>query len=150
MPTLSEHLLESFESPHLHASNHPGVMSYNPDTHGASSSYQYNTGYPQQPAPPPFAMSAFSPRVGVETAIKISQLQARLQKQFGPEFISKRPGPGGGPKVHYIEGWKAINLANEVFGFDGWASSIQNVTVDFVSVANGERLKTQGFYRLER
>lgn len=38
-----------------------------------------------------------------------------------------------GPKLTYAEGWKVINLANEVFGFDGWASSITNLTVDFVS-----------------
>lgn len=28
---------------------------------------------------------------------------------------------------------KCINLANEVFGFNGWSSGIQNVQVDFVS-----------------
>lgn len=27
---------------------------------------------------------------------------------------------------------KAINLANEVFGFNGWSSSIQNIQIDFV------------------
>jgi recombination DNA repair RAD52 pathway protein len=36
-------------------------------------------------------------------------------------------------KLSYIEGWKVVNLANEIFGFDGWSSQIINTTVDFVS-----------------
>lgn len=35
--------------------------------------------------------------------------------------------------MHYISADKCINLANEVFGFNGWSSSIQNIQVDFVS-----------------
>lgn len=34
--------------------------------------------------------------------------------------------------MHYITSEKCIALANEVFGFNGWSSSIQNITVDFV------------------
>lgn len=65
------------------------------------------------------------------TASEIATLQARLDKQLGPEFISSRPGAAGG-KVHYLAGEKVINLANEVFGFHGWSSSIQNIQIDFV------------------
>ncbi|PNS14894.1 hypothetical protein CAC42_2123 [Sphaceloma murrayae] len=71
------------------------------------------------------------PRISEYTATEIATLQARLDKQLGPEYISNRSGNGGG-KVHYIAGEKVINLANEVFGFNGWSSSIQNVQVDFV------------------
>jgi DNA repair and recombination protein RAD52 len=39
-----------------------------------------------------------------------------LNKKLGPEFISQRPGPAGGPKLTYAEGWRIINLANDVFG----------------------------------
>lgn len=67
------------------------------------------------------------------SAQEIATLQSRLDKQLGPEYISTRPGNGGG-KVHYLAAEKVINLANEVFGFNGWSSSIQNVQVDFVSV----------------
>ncbi|OAX33186.1 hypothetical protein K503DRAFT_851969 [Rhizopogon vinicolor AM-OR11-026] len=67
-----------------------------------------------------------------DTAIKIATLQAKLNKKLGPEYISQRPGPGGGPKLTYAEGWKIINLANEVFGFNGWSSSIVNMTVDYM------------------
>ncbi|EJC98404.1 Rad52/22 double-strand break repair protein [Fomitiporia mediterranea MF3/22] len=60
------------------------------------------------------------------------QLQTKLEKKLGPEYISTRPGPAGGPKLTYAEGWKIINLANEVFGFNGWSSSIVNLNTDFM------------------
>ncbi|EEB89974.1 hypothetical protein MPER_11878, partial [Moniliophthora perniciosa FA553] len=66
------------------------------------------------------------------TAVKIAALQAKLNQRLGPEYISQRPGPAGGPKLIYAEGWKVINLANEVFGFNGWSSSIVSLTTDFV------------------
>jgi Rad52/22 family double-strand break repair protein len=65
------------------------------------------------------------------SAQEIASLQAKLDKQLGPEYISDRPGAGG-IKVHYLEAWKCINLANEIFGFNGWSSSIQNIAVDYV------------------
>ncbi|EMD35475.1 hypothetical protein CERSUDRAFT_53707, partial [Gelatoporia subvermispora B] len=67
-----------------------------------------------------------------DTAKKIATLQAKLDRKLGPEYISTRPGPGGGPKLTYAEGWKIINLANEVFGFNGWSSSVVNLTTDYV------------------
>ena len=33
--------------------------------------------------------------------------------------------------MHYLSAEKVISLANEVFGFNGWSSSIQNIQVDF-------------------
>ncbi len=71
------------------------------------------------------------PRINEFTAQDIATLQSRLERQLGPEFISARPGAGGG-KVYYLAAEKVINLANEVFGFNGWSSQIQNVQVDFV------------------
>lgn len=65
------------------------------------------------------------------TAQEIATLQSRLEKQLGPEYLSARAGPSG-QKVHYIAAEKCIALANEVFGFNGWSSSIQNIQVDFV------------------
>ena len=72
------------------------------------------------------------PHVSEYTAQEIATLSSRLEKQLGPEYISSRPGAGGG-KVHYLSADKCINLANEVFGFNGWSSGIQNVQIDFVS-----------------
>ena len=71
-------------------------------------------------------------RISEYTAQDIATLQSRLERQLGPEYISTRPGAGGG-KVHYLAAEKVINLANQVFGFNGWSSGIQNVQVEFVS-----------------
>ncbi|KAI1610559.1 DNA repair and recombination protein RAD52 [Exophiala viscosa] len=65
------------------------------------------------------------------TAQEIATLQSRLEKQLGPEYILTRAGPGGS-KVPYLPGEKVISLANDVFGFNGWSSSIQNIQIDFV------------------
>ncbi|KAF2117869.1 Rad52/22 family double-strand break repair protein-domain-containing protein [Lophiotrema nucula] len=65
------------------------------------------------------------------TALEIATLQSRLNKQLGPEYISSRQGQGGG-KVAYLEGNKAIALANEVFGFNGWSSSLGQIQIDYV------------------
>ncbi|XP_034791033.2 DNA repair protein RAD52 homolog isoform X4 [Pan paniscus] len=45
---------------------------------------------------------------------------------------------GGGQKVCYIEGHRVINLANEMFGYNGWAHSITQQNVDFVDLNNGK------------
>lgn len=76
-------------------------------------------------------------RISEFTATEIATLQSRLDKQLGPEYISTRPGAGGG-KVHYLAAEKVINLANEVFGFNGWSSAIQQVQVDFVRACHEE------------
>jgi DNA repair and recombination protein RAD52 len=78
-------------------------------------------------------------RVSEYTATEIATLQSRLERQLGPEYISSRAGPGGA-KVHYIAAEKCIALANEVFGFNGWSSSIVNIQVDFVD-ENPQTLK---------
>ena len=74
---------------------------------------------------------AVTPQVSPYTAQEIATLQARLEKQLGPEYISSRTGPSN-QKVHYLAAEKSIQLANEVFGFNGWSSQIMDVQVDFV------------------
>lgn len=69
------------------------------------------------------------------TAQEIATLSSRLGKQLGPEYISTRPGASG-QKVHYLAAEKCISLANEVFGFNGWSSSIKNIQIDFVGLSN--------------
>ena len=71
------------------------------------------------------------PRISEYTAQEIATLSSKLEKQLGPEYISARPGAGG-QKVHYVAAEKCIQLANEVFGFNGWSSQIKEVQVDFV------------------
>lgn len=78
-----------------------------------------------------------TPRISEYTAQQIAILQSKLDRQLGPEYISSRPGAGGS-KVHYITAEKVINLANEVFGFNGWSSAIQDIHVDFIDPPNYE------------
>lgn len=82
--------------------------------------------------------------LSTSTAQKIASLQAKLDRRLGPEYISQRPGPGGGPKLTYVEGWKIINLANEVFGFNGWSSSIVNLNTDFIDYSEETRRYSVG------
>jgi DNA repair and recombination protein RAD52 len=77
--------------------------------------------------------------ISEDTTKKIASLQAKLNQKLGPEYISQRPSPGGGPKLTYVEGWKVINLANKVFGFNGWSSSIISLTIDFADYSEEMR-----------
>ncbi|KAB7495253.1 DNA repair protein RAD52-like protein, partial [Armadillidium nasatum] len=63
-------------------------------------------------------------------------IERALHKKLGPNFISQRAGPGG-QKLAYIEGWRIISLANEIFGFNGWSHSVTDQTIDFVDHYNG-------------
>ena len=107
--------------------------------HGSFNAYpSFSHSHSQQPQPP-FSgkYDANIPQqtnndLSAHTAQRIATLQAKLDKKLGPEFISQRPGPGGQGKLTYAEGWKIINLANEVFGFNGWSSSITSLAIDYV------------------
>ena len=101
-----------------------GAMSFNPNMHGTPQAQRSFSFFGNDSS---FANDSISE----ESARKLASLQVKLNQKLGPEYISQRPGPGGGPKLTYVEGWKIINLANEVFGFNGWSSSIVSMTVDF-------------------
>ena len=49
---------------------------------------------------------------GSSGASEASIIQTKLKERLGPEYVSQRPAPGGGPKLTYVEGWKIIGLAN--------------------------------------
>jgi hypothetical protein len=132
---------------------------YNASMHGNFAAQPaFSAPFQPQPQPqPPSFMQGDGGRdmnVSLASAKKMEELQGKLNMRLGPEFVSQRPGPSGGtffcpsalvklsligrstlligPKLTYAEGWKIINLANEVFGFNGWSSSIINLTVDYV------------------
>lgn len=131
--SFSGHLLNSYNS-HLqfrapfgqpiHGLTTTGAMSFNSQMHGSFSSYPSFID--------PNSSVNMSIDVSEDTARKMATLQAKLNKKLGPEYISQRPGPGGGMKLTYAEGWKIINLANEVFGFNGWSSSVVSLTTDYI------------------
>lgn len=60
---------------------------------------------------------------------QVNQLQAPLAR----DLVKSRKQ--GGRDVSYIEGWKAIEEANRIFGFDGWTGE----TIDIKCVSEAER-----------
>lgn len=67
---------------------------------------------------------------------ELLRITEALDKQLGPEFISKRKGPGYN-SIQYLEGWKAINLANNIFGPNGWCTELKNFQVDYIDERGG-------------
>lgn len=119
-----------------------GSMSFNPQMHGTSNfsnQSMADTSFSLKSEP-----SFFESGLSDATTHKIAALQAKLNQKLGPEFISQRPGPAGGPKLTYAEGWKIINLANEVFGFNGWSSSVVSLTTDFIDFNEETKRYTVG------
>ncbi|KAJ1867635.1 DNA repair protein rad52 [Coemansia sp. RSA 989] len=89
--------------------------------------YQPTQGKPSQPS----ANEPFS----AEEAARIQKL---LRKKLGPEHVSTRQGMGNS-RLSYVEGWRIISIANEIFGFDGWSSSIQSFGIDYMDILDGGR-----------
>ncbi|KAG9093612.1 DNA repair protein rad52 [Ceratobasidium sp. UAMH 11750] len=116
---LSSHLLDSFEQSRRAATPAFGTQPFDSIRHGYLPSAHGN-------------LSQMSNLSQFSSAEQLAAMQAKLNKKLGPEFLSQRPGPGGGPKLTYAEGWKVINLANEVFGFNGWSSSVLSITTDYI------------------
>ncbi|KAF9576014.1 DNA repair protein rad52 [Mortierella alpina] len=114
-------------------SSRPPPLSYNPhhapingSVDGPSEfSASRSSGY-LQPAPHSSKHSEF-------TLEERSRLDNDLRKYLAPEFTATRSGPGRST-LTYVEGWRIKNLANSLFGFDGWSSTITDVTVDFLDV----------------
>ncbi|PPQ99253.1 hypothetical protein CVT24_009298 [Panaeolus cyanescens] len=129
----SSHLLEQFADHGNSTMMTDGGASFDVSMHGTNPFGQRNMSMYSQPFTPfregPSYMSQ-------DSAEKLSRIQAKLNQKLGPEFLSQRPGPGGGPKLTYVEGWKVINLANEVFGFNGWSSSIVRLNTDFIDYSH--------------
>ncbi|KAJ3203123.1 DNA repair protein rad52, partial [Dinochytrium kinnereticum] len=61
------------------------------------------------------------------------EINRKLKQCLGQEYMGHRPGPGGS-KLTYLEGHRAIGLAHEIFGFDGWSHSIIETTIDYVDI----------------
>ncbi len=54
---------------------------------------------------------------GKFTGEEFEAMEQALRKRLGRNYISERPGQGG--NVWYLEGWKSVDLANRIFGFNG-------------------------------
>ncbi|KAH8554820.1 Rad52/22 double-strand break repair protein [Umbelopsis sp. PMI_123] len=80
-----------------------------------------------------FGTSCFTPD-------EYAYLQHVLAKQLGPEWVKQRPGPAGAGTMVYVEGHTIINLANKLFGFNGWSSEIKSMTTDYIDVLENGRM----------
>eukprot|EP00055_Hartaetosiga_balthica_P015705 m.94781 g.94781 ORF g.94781 m.94781 type:complete len:332 (+) comp8931_c1_seq1:553-1548(+) len=65
------------------------------------------------------------------------RLKQSLNMKLSGDFISYRPG-GGGNEVAYVEQWLVFDIANKMFGFNGWSRSIQALTIDYGERRNGK------------
>jgi DNA recombination protein Rad52 len=65
------------------------------------------------------------------------RIQQLLERKLAAEEIATRAGPKG-VKLAYIETHRAIELANFVFQYNGWSSSIQNITQDYMEDKGGK------------
>jgi len=77
--------------------------------------------------------------LSVQTTQQIATMQAKPGNNLGLEYISQCPGPGGQSKLTDAEYWKIINLANEVFAFNGWSGSITSLAIDYVCAEKKNR-----------
>ncbi|KAF7297191.1 hypothetical protein MIND_00952200 [Mycena indigotica] len=134
----SGHLINAFEQNVPPSSIcHNGLVSFDSSVHGInmfSTQQSLALNSASMSASQSSSASAFSESM----FDRVNRLQAKLNQKLGPEYVSQRPGPAGAGKLTYAEGWKAItpsqliNVANEVFGYDGWSSSIVNITTDYM------------------
>lgn len=78
-----------------------------------------------------------SPSVPVKSEVEddLYDLNERLSRLPGREYIDHRPGPGG-KKIPYLSGEKSTSLANEIFGTSGWSCSVLKVEVDEMEVTS--------------
>lgn len=94
--SLSAHLVDQYEdkkpiiSPYLRQNQHgnPNPMQVKQDP---DQSWYTNHG--------DTSMSSNASRVTTWSEERVEQLQARLRRKLGPEYVTQRPGPGGGPKL---------------------------------------------------
>lgn len=65
-------------------------------------------------------------------------IQRQLQQDLDRDHVSHRRAHSG--SLAYIEGFRAIELANAIFGFDGWSCEVRAMTEDYVTAsADGGR-----------
>lgn len=64
----------------------------------------------------------------------------KLEAKLDADEISYRQSAQG--NIAYVEGWRVITIANEIFGFNGWCSEILSHQVDFLESDPSGRVST--------
>lgn len=62
------------------------------------------------------------------------RISSELRQELGPEYISYKTNHP------YVEAHRIIQLANEIFGYDGWNTEIKSNSVDFCDVVAGGKV----------
>lgn len=70
------------------------------------------------------------------TPSEIRKMGGQLAKNLSPEYLSIRSGSGN-QRLTYVEGWLVINLANQIFGFDGWSTKMKDFTLEYCDAHDG-------------
>lgn len=63
-------------------------------------------------------------------AVEQQRVASQLLEDTSPAELKSRPGPAG-RRLTYIEGWRAIDIANRIFGFNGWSSELRALRINF-------------------
>lgn len=67
-----------------------------------------------------------------------SRVAECLKLRVDPEYVSSRQGAAR-QELYYLTGEVAINIANDIFGYDGWSDEIRSVTeVESVKGSDGK------------
>ena len=77
------------------------------------------------------------PEFGKRKFDNVDEIRNLLQKKVDEKLCSVRPGPSN-MRLLYMEGNKVIELANAIFGHDGWSTAITNLNVDFCDEDKGK------------
>ncbi|KAI4292720.1 DNA repair and recombination protein RAD52 [Pancytospora philotis] len=72
------------------------------------------------------------------TAEERKAIEKKLKKCLGSEFIADRVGAGN-MQMTYIQGGMIVNLANHIFGFDGWSNRAKSFTQEYCDVTSDGR-----------
>jgi DNA repair and recombination protein RAD52 len=82
------------------------------------------------------------------TSDESNRIQQLLARKLTVEHISTRPGAGG-KKVHYLQTHDAIDLANYIFEYNAWSTSIVDLTMDLSELLSANRFSC-GFSAIVR
>lgn len=72
---------------------------------------------------------------------KRSEISKILSKNIDSNFVSTRIGFSNS-KILYVEGWRAIEIANNIFGYDGWISEIFELQEEYREIVNNQYSKS--------
>ena len=73
----------------------------------------------------------------------IDRVQQLLETRLERDEIAQRPQAGG--QVSYIEAWRVIEKAQQIFGFNGWSSRIIDISKEFEEQVAGSGRWSVGF-----